>query len=74
MTIEPDSRWFTTAHHELGHLYYYISYSTPRSRTSPRGANRAFHEAIGDLIGLAAGQRPYLKRSVCSRRGQKADA
>ena len=29
MSIEPDSRWFTTAHHELGHIYYYISYSTP---------------------------------------------
>src|SRR5207248_2450808 len=26
------------------------------------GANRAFHEGIGDLIGLAAGQRPYLKQ------------
>ena len=24
------------------------------------GANRAFHEGIGDLIGVAAGQRPYL--------------
>jgi peptidyl-dipeptidase A len=23
---------------------------------------RAFHEGIGDLIGLAAGQRPYLKQ------------
>src|SRR5690606_30372789 len=25
------------------------------------GANRAFHEAIGDLIGIAARQIPYLK-------------
>ena len=34
----------------------------PRSPTcSASGANRAFHEGIGDLIGLAAGQRPYLK-------------
>ncbi len=29
MSIEPNSRWFTTSHHELGHIYYYISYSTP---------------------------------------------
>jgi len=62
MSIEPDSRWFTTAHHELGHIYYYISYSTPAVPPLLRGgANRAFHEGIGDLIGLAASQRPYLK-------------
>ncbi len=63
MSIEPDSRWFTTAHHELGHIYYYISYSTPKVPYLLReGANRAFHEGIGDLIGLAAGQTPYLKQ------------
>ena len=62
MSIEPDSRWFTTAHHELGHIYYYLSYSRPEVPYVLRaGANRAFHEGIGDLIGLAAGQRPYLK-------------
>lgn len=63
MSIEPDNQWFTTAHHELGHIYYYMSYST--SRVPPllrEGANRAFHEGIGDLIGLAASQRPYLKQ------------
>ena len=62
MSIEPDSRWFTTAHHELGHIYYYITYSTPTVPHLLReGANRAFHEGVGDLIGLAASQRPYLK-------------
>src|SRR5262249_29653201 len=64
MSIEPNSRWFTTAHHELGHIYYYISYSTTRVPYLLRaGANRAFHEGIGDLIGLAAGQRPCLKQA-----------
>jgi len=63
MSIVPDSRWFTTAHHELGHIYYYISYSRPEVPYLLRaGANRAFHEGIGDLVGLAAGQRPYLKQ------------
>lgn len=62
MSIEPDARWFNTAHHELGHIYYYIAYSRPEVPHLLRGgANRAFHEGIGDLIGLAAGQRPYLK-------------
>jgi peptidyl-dipeptidase A len=61
MSVEPNSYWFGTAHHELGHIYYYISYSRPEVPPLLRaGANRAFHEAIGDLIGLASGQRPYL--------------
>jgi peptidyl-dipeptidase A len=43
MSIEPNSRWFSTAHHELGHLYYYMSYSTPSVPYLLRsGANRAF--------------------------------
>lgn len=62
MSIVPDSRWFTTAHHELGHIYYDLAYTNPKVPYLLRsGANRAFHEGIGDLIGLAAGQRPYLK-------------
>ncbi len=76
MSIEPDSRWFTTAHHELGHIYYDLAYSTPKVPYLLRaGANRAFHEGIGDLIGLAASQRPYLKRvGLLSPEAEKADA
>ncbi len=76
MSIEPNSRWFTTAHHELGHIYYYISYSTPAVPYLLRaGANRAFHEGIGDLIGLAAGQRPYLKQvGLLAPEAEKAPA
>jgi peptidyl-dipeptidase A len=75
MSIEPDARWFNTAHHELGHVYYYISYSTPEVPYLLRaGANRAFHEGIGDLIGLAAGQRPYLKAvGLLAPEAEKAD-
>ena len=63
MSIEPNSQWFGTAHHELGHIYYYLSYSTPQVPLLLRaGANRAFHEGIGDLIGVAASQKPYLKQ------------
>ncbi len=75
MSIEPDSRWFGTAHHELGHIYYYISYSTPQVPYLLRGgANRAFHEGIGDLIGVAAGQKPYLKQmGLLTPEAEKAD-
>ncbi len=62
MSVEPNFRWFQTSHHELGHIYYYMAYSQPEVPLTLReGANRAFHEAVGDLIGIAARQPAYLK-------------
>lgn len=62
MSVEPDFQWFTTTHHELGHIYYYIAYSRPEVPPLLReGANRAFHEGIGELISLAASQQSYLR-------------
>jgi len=62
MSVEPTWDWFTTTHHELGHIYYYIAYSNPDVPPLLReGANRSYHEGIGDLIGLAASQPPYLR-------------
>lgn len=62
MSVEPTWDWFTTTHHELGHIYYYISYTNPDVPPLLReGANRSYHEGIGDLIGLAASQPPYLR-------------
>jgi peptidyl-dipeptidase A len=62
MSVRPDFDWFATTHHELGHIYYYMAYSNPGVPVMLReGANRAFHEAVGDLIGIAARQVPYLK-------------
>lgn len=62
MSVVPNFRWFTTAHHELGHIYYYMAYSTPEVPYVLReGMNRAFHEALGELIALAARQEPYLR-------------
>lgn len=61
MSVKPNAQWFTTAHHELGHIYYFLSYSRPSVPLLLReGANRGFHEAIGELISLACLQRPYL--------------
>ena len=63
MSVEPNYRWFQTTHHELGHVYYFLAYSNPQVPLTLReGANRAFHEAIGDLIGIAARQPAYLKQ------------
>ena len=61
MSVEPDWDWFGTTHHELGHIYYFLAYSRPEVPPLLReGANRAYHEAIGNLIEHAAGQEPYL--------------
>lgn len=61
-SIEPTPWWFATAHHEFGHIYYYINYSRPEVPPLLRtGANPAFHEGFGELTALAAQQVPYLK-------------
>ncbi len=61
MSVESNSRWFETVNHELGHIYYYMAYSTENVPILLRsGANRAFHEAIGTMMGMAAMQKPFL--------------
>jgi peptidyl-dipeptidase A len=75
MSVEADEQWFATAHHELGHIYYYISYSTPAVPMLLReGANRAFHEAVGELAKLASQQTPYLVKVGVMPRGKEPDA
>jgi len=60
-SIEPNGYWFPTAHHELGHAYYFMSYTRPDVPPLLRiGANPAFHEGMGELIALASSQVPYL--------------
>lgn len=57
MSVQSNSYWYETVHHELGHIYYYISYTNPNVPVLLRGgANRGYHEAIGYLMGLAAMQ------------------
>ena len=60
--IEPNAQWFFTAHHELGHGHYFLSYSRPEVPPLLRlGANPGFHEGIGELAALASSQVPYLQ-------------
>jgi len=61
MSVEPDRDWYGTSHHELGHVYYYMSYTRPDvPMVLRRGANRAYHEGIGSMIELASQQRRFL--------------
>jgi peptidyl-dipeptidase A len=62
MSVEPDADWYETTHHELGHIYYYLEYANPNVPPVLReGANRAYHEAVGSLMGLAAMQPRFLQ-------------
>ena len=75
MSIESNSRWFYTAHHELGHGYYDISYTRPDVPPLLRtGANPSFHEGMGELISLASSQVPYLQSRGVLPADFKADA
>lgn len=61
MSVEPNAEWYETSHHELGHIYYDMSYSNPQVPLLLReGANRAYHEAVGSMMGIAAMQKPFL--------------
>ena len=61
MSVQPNESWWTTTHHELGHIYYYIAYTNPEVPPLLReGANRAFHEGIGSLLGMVSMQKPFL--------------
>lgn len=63
MSVEANEQWFGTAHHELGHIYYFLAYSRPEVPSLLReGANRAFHEAVGELARLASEEMPYLHK------------
>jgi peptidyl-dipeptidase A len=63
MSVEANQRWYETTHHELGHIYYYLSYSRPEVPFVLReGANRAYHEAIGTMMGLAAMQPRFIEK------------
>jgi len=60
MSITSNSKWYETVHHEYGHIYYYLSYSNPEVPYLLReGANRAYHEALGSMMGMAAMQKPF---------------
>jgi peptidyl-dipeptidase A len=52
MCVQVNQDDFNTVHHELGHTYYQLAY-----RDQPflfmNSANDAFHEAIGDTVGLS---------------------
>lgn len=53
---ELNEDYFYTAHHEMGHIEYYMSYDNAQPFIYRAGANSGFHEAIGDTIGIYASE------------------
>lgn len=50
--MQPTEEDLFTIYHELGHVYYYISYAK-QPYLFQNGANDGFHEAIGDTVNLS---------------------
>ncbi len=74
MSVEPNTEWWTTVLHELGHIYYYMEYSKPDIPIVLRtGANRGYHEAFGSMIGLASLQKPLLESQGLIAAGVKTN-
>lgn len=74
MSIVPNTRWWGTALHELGHIYYFLEYSNDDVPIILRGgANRGYHEAMGSLLGLAAMQQPFLENRGLLEKGLELD-
>ncbi|MXV14908.1 M2 family metallopeptidase [Hufsiella ginkgonis] len=74
MSVEPNSEWYETANHELGHIFYYMTYTNKDVPPLLReGANRAYHEAMGSLMGLAAAQKPFLENKGLIAKGTRTD-
>ena len=61
-SITTNTEYWGTVLHEYGHIYYYLSYSTPQVPVILRnGANRGYHEAFGTMMSLASMQKPFLE-------------
>jgi peptidyl-dipeptidase A len=50
--IEPTQEELMTVYHELGHVYYYLSYKD-QPYLFQSGAHDGFHEAVGDTVNLS---------------------
>jgi len=52
---------FITAHHEMGHIQYYLQYKH-QPEVFRSGANPGFHEAVGDVLALSVATPKHLAK------------
>jgi peptidyl-dipeptidase A len=63
MSVKADFQWFETTHHELGHIFYDLSYRRPEVPFVLReAACPAFHEAMAEALATPTIQLPYLRQ------------
>lgn len=63
MNVRPNFAWFATAHHEMGHVFYFLAYCRPEvPLILRRGASPAMHEAMAETLATPTVQPPYLRR------------
>jgi peptidyl-dipeptidase A len=74
MSVQANEEWYQTVNHELGHIYYYMTYSNKDVPPLLReGANRAYHEAFGTMIGHDAMQKAFLAKNGLLPANAKTD-
>ncbi|VEN53345.1 unnamed protein product [Callosobruchus maculatus] len=60
MCTQVNMKDLITAHHEMAHIYYFMQYKN-QPKVFRDGANPAFHEAVGEAIGLSVGTPKHLQ-------------
>ncbi|CAB3376654.1 Hypothetical predicted protein, partial [Cloeon dipterum] len=55
-----NQRHLNTAHHEMGHVQYYLQYKHQPS-IFRKGANKGFHEAVGDVLALSVSTPKHMR-------------
>lgn len=74
MNVKSDASWFNTSHHEMGHVFYDLSYSRPEVPFVLReGASPAMHEAMAEALATPPAQVPYLRQLGLLKPDQKFD-
>ncbi|RZB38755.1 hypothetical protein BDFB_008530 [Asbolus verrucosus] len=61
MCTEVNFEDFTTIHHEMGHIQYFLQYAK-KPYNFRDGANPGFHEAVGDTIALSVSTPKHLEK------------
>ncbi|XP_050313314.1 angiotensin-converting enzyme [Anthonomus grandis grandis] len=60
MCANVNMRDLITAHHEMAHIHYFMAYKN-QPKVFRDGTNPAFHEAVGEAIGLSVGTPKHLQ-------------
>ncbi|KAJ1523168.1 hypothetical protein ONE63_001059 [Megalurothrips usitatus] len=72
MCTRIDHQDLITAHHEMGHVEYFLQYKH-QPKVYRDGANSGFHEAVGDTIALSVSTPNHLRKVGLLPAGSRDD-